>query len=81
MISESVPWFNDGSTDKTEILASQAGALVINHDSPLRKFRRKHGSIIKAAQKIFATIQGIASIAVLFRDFAVTIKSFQWVYR
>jgi len=25
---------NDGSTDKTEILASQAGALVINHDSP-----------------------------------------------
>ena len=25
---------NDGSTDKTDILASQAGALVINHDSP-----------------------------------------------
>jgi glucosyl-3-phosphoglycerate synthase len=25
---------NDGSTDKTEILASQAGAVVINHDSP-----------------------------------------------
>jgi glycosyltransferase involved in cell wall biosynthesis len=25
---------NDGSTDKTAILASQAGALVINHDSP-----------------------------------------------
>ncbi len=25
---------NDGSTDKTEILARQAGALVINHDSP-----------------------------------------------
>ena len=25
---------NDGSTDKTEILANQAGALVVNHDSP-----------------------------------------------
>ena len=25
---------NDGSTDKTEILANQAGARVINHDSP-----------------------------------------------
>ena len=25
---------NDGSTDKTEMLASQAGARVINHDSP-----------------------------------------------
>ena len=25
---------NDGSTDKTEILAGQAGALVLNHDSP-----------------------------------------------
>ena len=25
---------NDGSTDKTEILASQAGARVVNHDSP-----------------------------------------------
>ncbi len=25
---------NDGSTDKTEILASEAGALVINHNSP-----------------------------------------------
>ena len=25
---------NDGSTDKTEMLANQAGALVINHDSP-----------------------------------------------
>jgi glycosyltransferase involved in cell wall biosynthesis len=25
---------NDGSTDKTDTLASQAGALVINHDSP-----------------------------------------------
>src|SRR5205809_2998509 len=25
---------NDGSTDKTEMLAYQAGALVISHDSP-----------------------------------------------
>jgi glucosyl-3-phosphoglycerate synthase len=25
---------NDGSTDETEILANQAGALVINHTSP-----------------------------------------------
>jgi len=25
---------NDGSTDKTEMLANQAGALVVNHDSP-----------------------------------------------
>jgi glycosyltransferase involved in cell wall biosynthesis len=25
---------NDGSTDRTEILASEAGALVINHESP-----------------------------------------------
>src|SRR5215475_3243343 len=25
---------NDGSTDKTEILASEAGALVISHESP-----------------------------------------------
>jgi glucosamine 6-phosphate synthetase-like amidotransferase/phosphosugar isomerase protein len=47
----------------------------------LRKFLREHGSIIKAAQKIFAAIQGTASIALLFRDFAATINSFQWVYR
>src|SRR5438093_11006449 len=32
---------NDGSTDKTEILANQAGALVINHDS-----RRGYGAAL-----------------------------------
>src|SRR5262245_58400962 len=35
----------------------------------LRKFLREQRSIIRAAQKIFTTIQGAASIAVLFRDF------------
>jgi glucosamine--fructose-6-phosphate aminotransferase (isomerizing) len=35
----------------------------------LRKFLREQGSVIKAAQKIFTSIQGAASIAVLFRDF------------
>jgi hypothetical protein len=35
----------------------------------LRKFLREQGSIIKAAQMIFAVIQGSASIAVLFRDY------------
>jgi glutamine---fructose-6-phosphate transaminase (isomerizing) len=35
----------------------------------LRKFLREQRSIVKAAQKIFQTIQGSASIAVLFRDF------------
>jgi glucosamine--fructose-6-phosphate aminotransferase (isomerizing) len=35
----------------------------------LRKFLREQRSIIKAAQKVFTTIQGAASIAVLFKDF------------
>jgi hypothetical protein len=35
----------------------------------LRKFLREQGSILTAAQKLFTTIQGAASIAVLFRDF------------
>ena len=34
---------NDGSTDKTEILANQAGALVINHDS-----RRGYGAALRS---------------------------------
>jgi glycosyltransferase involved in cell wall biosynthesis len=34
---------NDGSTDKTEMLASQAGARVINHDSP-----RGYGSALRS---------------------------------
>src|SRR5436305_12732894 len=35
---------NDGSTDKTEILANQAGALVVNHDSP-----RGYGAALRSA--------------------------------
>jgi glutamine---fructose-6-phosphate transaminase (isomerizing) len=35
----------------------------------LRKFLRQHGSIIEAAQLLFDTIQGSASIAVLLRDY------------
>ena len=34
---------NDGSTDKTEMLANQAGALVINHDS-----RRGYGAALRS---------------------------------
>src|SRR5437763_15954797 len=34
---------NDGSTDETEILANQAGALVINHDS-----RRGYGAALRS---------------------------------
>jgi len=35
----------------------------------LRKFLQEQGSIIQATQRIFSTIQGAASIAVLFRDY------------
>jgi hypothetical protein len=35
----------------------------------LRKFLGSHGSIIKAARMLFATIEGAASIAVAFRDY------------
>jgi len=34
---------NDGSTDKTEMLANQAGALVVNHDS-----RRGYGAALRS---------------------------------
>src|SRR5437667_12911733 len=34
---------NDGSTDKTEILASQAGALVITHELP-----RGYGAVLRS---------------------------------
>jgi hypothetical protein len=35
----------------------------------LRKFLQEHGSIIQATRRVFKTIQGTASIAVLFSDY------------